>query len=109
MGNWDPASAPRYPAILPEEPNAQPEEGTGEGFELDLMRRSYVNLTYECGELEALVAYIRTSNAPFTARDLHRLDEAAATMRAGLRAVRKVVKHERRWSPDGDLTLAPKH
>jgi hypothetical protein len=109
MRTWHHDDSPRYPAPRPDRPsNPQlldaPEfSDESEGIELDMMRRNYVNLCYECAELEAIVAHIRTSNAPFTGKDLSHLDEAVALMRVGFKAMKKVIKHERRWSMGGTL------
>ena len=100
---------PRYNARRPERPtdptllDAPEFCEEGEGIELDLMRRIYNNLAYECSDLELLVAHIRTSNAPFTGRDLENLDQAISIIRSGLKQVKKVTKHERRWSVAGTL------
>ncbi len=109
MGTWHHDDLPKYPAPRPDRPsNPQlldaPEfSEEGDGIELDLMRRSYVNLRYECADLEAVVAFIRTSNAPFTAKDLSHLDDAIIQMRAGFKIMKRVIRHERRWSLAGTL------
>lgn len=110
MNAWSPENPPKYPATRPDRPSdprlldAPEFVEEGEGLELDLMRRSYVNISYELAELAAVVAHVRTSNAPFTAKDLGRLEKAMDIMLGGMKMVKKSIRVERRWSIDGSLT-----
>lgn len=69
-----------------------------EGIEMDLMRHIYSNLDHESSDFGAVISHIRTTCAPFTKGDLQQLDSAHAMIREGLKKMKKVIKHERRWA-----------
>lgn len=98
-----PAREPKFPAPRPEHEPIHNHEADREvslyqeGMDIDLFRRSFYNLSHEAKDLAELIEHVRCTAAPFTEKDLKRLDKAALLIVAGLLTMKKVIKRERRW------------